>query len=105
MPALKTNASAIHTMLQVSASLTLTSCALRWNTPRSSATIPRTKTLNATHSQIEPIVSKQFDPPTRAAVRQIGTSHVTYRDNRGIRRNGMAELSPHALLLELSQRI
>src|SRR4030095_1636 len=55
MPALKTIASEIQTTLQIVASRIETACALRWNTPRSSASSASTKRLKPTHIQIEPI--------------------------------------------------
>src|SRR5581483_7374500 len=55
MPRLNSMARLIHTTLQIVASLTETVCALRWNTPKSSASIASTNRLNPTHIQIIPI--------------------------------------------------
>src|SRR5215207_11562594 len=55
MPRLKSIDSDIQITLQIVASRTDTVCALRWNTPRSSASKASTNTLKPTHSQIDPI--------------------------------------------------
>src|SRR5215216_95178 len=55
MPRLKSIDSEIQITLQIVASRTETVCALRWNTPRSSASKASTKTLKPTHIQIDPI--------------------------------------------------
>src|SRR5215210_6404834 len=55
MPRLKSSDSEIQTTLQIVASRTETVCALRWNTPRSSASNASTNRLKPTHSQIDPI--------------------------------------------------
>src|SRR6476659_6732886 len=55
MPRLKSIDSEIQITLQIVASRTETACALRWNTPRSSASKASTNTLKPTHIQIDPI--------------------------------------------------
>src|SRR6476646_8876773 len=55
MPRLNSIDSEIQTTLQIVASRTETACALRWNTPKSSASKASTNTLKPTHSQIDPI--------------------------------------------------
>jgi hypothetical protein len=52
-PTLKIMESVTHTPLQMRASRTETVCDLRWKTPRSMASMARTKALNPTQSQIE----------------------------------------------------
>ena len=54
---LKARAQATQTSVQIIASLNFTSCALRWNTPRSNASIRRTNALNPIHNQPESIIA------------------------------------------------
>src|SRR3990172_6889855 len=62
-PALKSNASAIQKRLQPSASRGPTACAFRWKTPRSRASRPRTKRVNAPHNSGVPTVAGIDQPP------------------------------------------
>src|SRR3954470_9571345 len=55
MQRLKSIDSEIQITLQIVASRTEMACALRWNTPRSSASNASTNRLKPTHSQIDPI--------------------------------------------------
>jgi hypothetical protein len=52
MPALNASARATQTTVQAMDSLKATTWALRWNTPRSIASIASTKRLNPIHSQL-----------------------------------------------------
>src|SRR6185437_11189482 len=52
MPPAKSRLSAIHTALQAAASRTEISCAVRWKTPRSSASMASTKTRKPIQNQI-----------------------------------------------------
>lgn len=49
-------ANVIHKLVQVSASFILTTWDLRWNTPRSRASIPNTNALNAVHKIKESLI-------------------------------------------------
>src|SRR5262245_24247895 len=55
-PAPKRKARVIHVAVQPSASVNDIACALRWNTPKSSASIPRINKAKPTHSQTETIM-------------------------------------------------
>ena len=57
-PALKASASATHTPVHARDSLTETTCVVRWNTPKSSASIARTNALNPTHNQIVSVIDQ-----------------------------------------------
>ena len=55
-PRLKIIAKVTHTTVQAIDSLKETTCVLRWNTPRSKASIARTNRLKPTQSQIDSVM-------------------------------------------------
>ena len=65
---LKPSAHATQTSVHIIASLKATSCALRWNTPRSSASINTTNALNPNHNHPEVISSPLEDRRCRNAM-------------------------------------
>src|SRR5687767_823641 len=62
MPRLKSSARNTHTLTQEIASRNLTSCALRWKSPRSRTSTTSTRTVNPVHNSGVPTVSKQSTP-------------------------------------------
>src|SRR5215218_114153 len=85
MPALKIIASVIQTPLQTVASRMETSWDLRWKTPRSSASMARTKTLKPTQSQREVScmdLSPLEDRPWDAKSETHGTVRVSWWSRR-----------------------
>src|SRR5215207_2494281 len=87
MPRLNSIDSEIQITLQIVASRTETACALRWNTPRSSASNASTNTLKPTHSQIDsiglylayrPWGTKKASPPTATSVVVVSPIVLTH---------------------------
>src|SRR5215211_9105823 len=68
MIALNTSASDIQTRLQASASLPETACALRWKTPKSSANMANTNTLNPIHNQSGVSITSPFGSSRNSVV-------------------------------------